>query len=226
MKPFLALVLMVALASCSKNETDSLREENARLKTELETVTQERDGYKAQIDQIRAALENPSSPDASLPDANLNPPVTAPETAPTTPDATTPPPSNVTPPDSSSPAPLPENSTPAPTSSQAVTKLKSYAENVLSAAQNYKAQNRKEPPTECADGYTAGDSQGRRRGQHRSGVHPDDSRRWFLHGAGARLERQQRHRAVNQTHHHRRDAACCALFACARASRTPSSRAP
>jgi hypothetical protein len=164
MKPFLAFVLIVALASCSKNETDSLRDENARLKTELETVTRERDGYKAQIDQIRAALENPSSPDASLPDSNLNPPVAPPDTATpapatpntATPDATTPP-SSVTPPDSSSPAPLPENTAPAPTSSEAVTKLKSYAENVLSAAQNYKAQNSKEPPTECADGYTAGD---------------------------------------------------------------------
>jgi hypothetical protein len=160
MRYLAALLLMLSLASCAKSETDSLRDENTKLKQQLETVTMERDGFKAQLDRVREALNNtapatdpatggdpssstPDNPSSSATPPSADPPatVTPPSiTAPTEPNAGNPPSSG------SDPSPV-EN----------VTKLKAYADNVLSAAQNFKAQNQKEPPTECAKGYKAGD---------------------------------------------------------------------
>jgi hypothetical protein len=153
MRYLAALVLMLSLASCAKSETDSLRDENLRLKQQLETVTMERDGFKAQLDRVREALNNTAP--ASNPD---------PSSDPTNPSSVTPPPadvpSTVTPP--SITAPTEPNAGDPPTSADVapaenVAKLKAYADNVLSAAQNFKAQNQKEPPTDCAKGYKAGD---------------------------------------------------------------------
>lgn len=143
-----ALLLMLSLASCAKSETDALRDENITLKRQLETVTAERDTYQARLEAVRAALGG-QAPVTTVPNA------TAPETAPP-----------ATPPDSSTSAPpvAPDPSaaptTPAPIlvdPAATLTRLKAYAENVLSAAQNFKSQAGTEPPTDCSSGYKAGE---------------------------------------------------------------------
>jgi hypothetical protein len=156
MRYFAALLLMFSLASCAKSETDSLRDENTKLKQQLESVTMERDGFKAQLDRVREALNNTAP--ASDPATSNDPSSSAPDNggSSVTPDA----PSTVVPP--SITAPTEPNAGDPPASGSVapvenVAKLKAYADNVLSAAQNFKAQNQKDPPTDCAKGYKAGD---------------------------------------------------------------------
>ena len=164
-KVLAALLLMLSLASCAPTETDALRTENTTLKRQLETVTTERDTFKAKLDAVRAALEGTvpvtGSPDATTPapEAPSTPPVpdsTAPSIGSNTPPA----------PDSSPTAPAPDASAtpaiPAPTpvdpaASEREARLKVYADNVLSAAQNFKSQAATEPPTDCSSGYKAGE---------------------------------------------------------------------
>jgi hypothetical protein len=165
MKYIAALFLILALVACQRSESDTLRDENRRLKTELEMVTKERDAFKTQLDGIRAILEN-SSADTTNPSSSStpNPPPNNPPTPPATP--TTPPEGIPSSPDNTSPSAAPpitggalppSSANPAPSSSEATEKLRIYAESVLSAAQNFKAQRQQEPPTDCSSGYTAGD---------------------------------------------------------------------
>ena len=74
------IAVLILLNSCAIPESEQLRKENIDLKAQLETVTQERDALKSQIDLIRKALEAPavipdsgapgeSSPSAPAPDS-------------------------------------------------------------------------------------------------------------------------------------------------------------
>ncbi len=158
----IALLLALALASCAKNETDTLRDSNQRLQTQLETVTKERDTYKAKLDGIRQALDGSSAtaPDSANPDSSRSgssTPDTNGDSTALPPAATQPPLTLPAPPALPVPTPPPSSGTALPPSNEAVTKLKAYADNVLTAAQNYKAQNKQEPPTSCQNGYEAGD---------------------------------------------------------------------
>ena len=158
---FATLLLMLSLASCAPNETDALRNENTTLKRQLETVTTERDTFKARLEAVRVALEG-SAPVTTVPETTA-PEITAPETAsPATPPSS----SSTTPPIDPSITPAPDpNATPTipaptpvdPATSERAARLKTYADNVLSAAQNFKAQAGNEPPTDCSSGYKAGE---------------------------------------------------------------------
>lgn len=146
-----AALLMLSLASCAPNETDALRDENTTLKRQLETVTAERDTFKAQLEAVRSALEG-AAPITSAPDM----------TSPATPPSSSAPASAVDPsvtpaPDSSATPTIPAPTPVDPSTSERATRLKSYAENVLSAAQNFKSQAGSEPPTDCSSGYKAGE---------------------------------------------------------------------
>jgi hypothetical protein len=157
MKYLLAILLAFALAACQRSESDTLRDENQRLKTELETVTKERDAFKQQLEGIRAVLENSGAvttipaPDSSTPQAAPTPPA-----APDSGSSSVPPSAPVEPPPSSGALPAP-SATPDAPSSDAAQKLRAYAESVLSAAQNFQAQTKQAPPTDCSSGYAAGD---------------------------------------------------------------------
>lgn len=133
-----AFALMLSLASCAPNETAVLRDENTNLKRQLEVVTTERDAFKARLEAVRAALEG----NASV--------VAAPDTA----SPVTPPDSSVTP---NSTPPIPAPTPVDPAIAERAARLKAYADNVLSAAQNFKSQAGAEPPTDCSSGYKAGE---------------------------------------------------------------------
>jgi hypothetical protein len=63
-----SIVLALLVTGCALPESEQLRKENTDLKAQLETVTQERDALKLQIDSIRKALEAPIVvPDLSTP---------------------------------------------------------------------------------------------------------------------------------------------------------------
>ena len=143
-KVLAALLLLLSLASCAPTETDALRTENTTLKRQLETMTAERDAFKARLEAVKGALEGAA------------PATAAPET--TAPDATVPPSSSPTPaPDSSATPPSPAPTPVDPAAAERTARLKAYADNVLSAAQNFKSQAATEPPTDCSSGYKAGD---------------------------------------------------------------------
>jgi hypothetical protein len=68
MKILVTVALLVLLNACAIPESEQLRKENVDLKAQLETVTQERDALKLQIDSIRKALEAPAVvPDSGAP---------------------------------------------------------------------------------------------------------------------------------------------------------------
>ncbi len=145
-KLLIAALLMLSLASCAPNETAALRDENTTLKRQLEVVTSERDAFKTQLEAVKAALEG-AAPVAPTPDASS--PTTPPDSS-TAPSVTTPPDSSTAP---SIPAPTPVD----PAVAERTAQLKTYADNVLSAAQNFKSQAGSEPPTDCSSGYKAGE---------------------------------------------------------------------
>lgn len=146
-----ALLLMLSLASCAKSETDALRDENTTLKRQLETVTAERDTFKARLEAVRAALEG-KTPVATVPELTspTSPSGSSPTAPPVDPNVAPAPDSSAT---STIPAPTPADSA----TTERATRLKTYADNVLSAAQNFKSQAGSEPPTDCSSGYKAGE---------------------------------------------------------------------
>jgi hypothetical protein len=163
---FTAALIGLTLTACAPSESDALRGENATLKQQLEAVTKERDDLRARVDAARAALEGRAvtTPDASAPDPN-RPLETDPNASPLAPSAppvdpnTTPAP---TPPAPPPPAPTPPAAEPSPPpatpgTSEVMTRLRTYADNVLSAAQNYNAQTKNVPSADCRNGYAAGD---------------------------------------------------------------------
>jgi hypothetical protein len=82
---FVSIITAFLMVGCALPESEQLRKENTDLKAQLETVTQERDALKLQIDSIRKALEAPAMvPDASAP--NSSTPVTP---VPVTPNSST-----------------------------------------------------------------------------------------------------------------------------------------
>jgi hypothetical protein len=66
-----SIALLLLFTGCAIPESEQLRKENTDLKAQLETVTQERDALKLQIDSIRKALEAPAVvPDSSTPESS------------------------------------------------------------------------------------------------------------------------------------------------------------
>jgi hypothetical protein len=64
--------MLLLFTACAIPESEQLRKENVDLKAQLETITQERDALKLQIDSIRKALEAPAViPDSSMPDSGV-----------------------------------------------------------------------------------------------------------------------------------------------------------
>jgi hypothetical protein len=93
-----SIVTILLMTGCALPESEQLRKENVDLKAQLETVTQERDALKVQIESIRRALEAPAvvpesgsaaptstAPDSSSPDASVPNPGTPSEVAPANP---------------------------------------------------------------------------------------------------------------------------------------------
>ncbi len=176
------IAVFLLFTGCAIPESEQLRKENIDLKAQLETVTQERDALKLQIESIRKALEAPAIvPDSAAPGESSS---GAPVPNSSTPDTGTVPP-EVAPvnPGSSSdsgvmPAPsekMPETPTPeqpvTPQSTAPVTpspeaegggaavttsSLYKYANEVVQAATNYRVQTQQATPTDCSLGYSAG----------------------------------------------------------------------
>jgi hypothetical protein len=82
-----SIVLALLVTGCALPESEQLRKENTDLKAQLETVTQERDALKLQIDSIRKALEAPAvvpdsgapvMPNSSTPETGMVPPEASP----------------------------------------------------------------------------------------------------------------------------------------------------
>ncbi len=186
MKAILTALLALALVSCSTEDGAKLKSENDALKAQLEQVTRERDQFKSQIDRVRAALDGTLAPSVTTPGATPDSSTTPPETTPanpvapsgsdmgatpstpstSSPDSLNPviPDSNTPAPSTSSPAPTnPDFSSPGPTlppatnNASSLESLTDYANQVLSAAQNFKAQTKQEAPIACANGYVAGE---------------------------------------------------------------------
>ena len=117
---FVSIVTALLMTGCALPESEQLRKENTDLKAQLETITQERDALKLQIDSIRKALEAPSTiPDSAAPAPSSGTPdfgtrdsgPTLPETVPLNPGSSD---SGVTPasPEKPSEMPVPEQSVP------------------------------------------------------------------------------------------------------------------
>jgi hypothetical protein len=183
---FVSIITAFLMIGCALPESEQLRKENTDLKAQLETVTQERDALKLQIDSIRKALEAPAVvPDSSTPDstAPVMPNSSTPETGTVPPEVSPANPgsdSGVTPtlpektPETSVPeTPTPETPTPeqpvTPQSTAPVTPnpemggaavttspLYKYANEVVQAATNYRVQTQQAPPPDCSLGYSAG----------------------------------------------------------------------
>lgn len=79
-----SIALLLLFTGCAIPESEQLRKENTDLKAQLETVTQERDALKLQIESIRKALEAPAVvPDSGAPGESSS-------GAPATPNSSTP----------------------------------------------------------------------------------------------------------------------------------------
>lgn len=182
MKRYLLAILALALVSCNlpdpqeaarlKTDNETLLAQVSTLTKERDTAVLERDDLQKRLEQIKSALENlptttpapvaptaPATPDSSaatpaMPDSSTATPAmpdsspTAPPTSSTTPDTKIVP----TPPDASTSSAIPATIPDA----TALEKLQKYADDVLTAAQNFKAQTRQEAPSNCIGGYAAG----------------------------------------------------------------------
>jgi hypothetical protein len=168
MKMILALFVSLMFVACNSPETENLKKENSDLKTQLETVTKEREALKVQLDGIKAVLENaPGSTSITTPDSGATIPVT-PDSG-STPDssmgsgnssADSTSPSTAAPAPSNTPSSDGSNATTPDSSSSASPKPSSavemYAKAVLETAQKYNSETQQSPPTDCSSGYTAG----------------------------------------------------------------------
>jgi hypothetical protein len=183
MRRYLLALLVFVLVGCNlpdpqeaarlKTENESLKAQVTALTAERDAAVSERDDLLGRLGKIKAALEN-------LPVTSSAPAM--PETAPVAPETPATPvtPETVTPvvpetpevPQTPATPVVPETSVPAtpavPDSSiavvppangaevSAVEKLRVYADEVLTAAQNFKAQTKQEAPVNCVNGYAAG----------------------------------------------------------------------
>jgi hypothetical protein len=175
MKRFLPALLALALVGCNlpdPQETARLKTENETLQATVKSLTSERDTAIAERDDLRSRLQAIKDALENLPTSNSSPaPLTptAPE-VPTAPDSSATPTSPDAPsasPDSSATPSAPET-TPEPSATPALPpvtaspdtpvleQLQKYADDVLTAAQNFKAQTRQEAPSNCLNGYAAG----------------------------------------------------------------------
>ena len=165
MKRYLLAILAFALVGCNlpdPQEAARLKTENETLQAQVSSLTSQRDAavlerndLRQRLEQIKAALENlPTSTSSSALVAPVVPPVPETPVVPETPPATTPE-TPAMPEAPAAPATPDSSSTPLIPSS-ALEKLQAYANEVLTAAQNFKAQTKQEAPTNCKDGYAAG----------------------------------------------------------------------
>jgi hypothetical protein len=177
---FVSIITAFLLSGCAIPESEQLRKENIDLKAQLETVTQERDALKLQIDSIRKALEAPSTipdsgapgesgsgapamPNLSTPDTGTVPPEVAPINPGSSDSGITPAPSEKMPETPEQPV-TPQSTAPVTPSPQAETggaavttsPLYKYANEVVQAATNYRVQTQQAPPPDCSLGYSAG----------------------------------------------------------------------
>ena len=172
------IAVLLLFTGCAIPESEQLRKENMDLKAQLETVTQERDALKLQIDSIRKALEAPSmipdsgapAPDSGTQDfGTRDSGPTLPEVAPVNPGSSdsgiTPAPSeklpSERPPETPEQPATPQSTAPSPQAEiggAAVTTspLYRYANEVVQAATNYRVQTQQVPPPDCSLGYSAG----------------------------------------------------------------------
>ena len=173
MKWMIVSVLALSLIACNNGEVDTLRQENARLKMQLEAITRERDDLKTQVDSVRAALSQtpnstdpsgtgPSDPTSGTGSSDPTSGGTGAGTAApsgstgstepqaTEPPATEPQASGTTPSDTGTTASISGQA-----SSQAVT---IYAQDVIKAAAAYATSTGSTAPEDCTNGYEAGSS--------------------------------------------------------------------
>jgi hypothetical protein len=178
------MILALVLVGCNlpdpqeatrlKTENETLQAQVSALTSERDAAVLERDDLRGRLEKIKTALENlPSS--SSMAISTPSPAPTVPETtAPTVPETTVP--LATTPPEvipaPKTPTPTAPETTPAPATpdsstlalppvsagadASALEKLQVYANEVLTAAQNFKAQTRQEAPLNCTNGYAAG----------------------------------------------------------------------
>jgi hypothetical protein len=91
-----SIALLLLFTGCALPESEQLRKENVDLKAQLETVTQERDALKLQIDSIRKALEAPGvvpgviAPGESVPNESAPNESVPGDSSPVTPNSSTP----------------------------------------------------------------------------------------------------------------------------------------
>jgi hypothetical protein len=185
MNRIFVIALFLLLTGCAIPESEQLRKENVDLKAQLETVTQERDALKLQIDSIRKALEAPgtiadpgvsnesnsgesssgapATPNSSVPDTGTVPPEVAPVNPGSSDSGITPAPSEQRPEAPTPAQPVTPQSTPPvmpnpDMGGAAVTTspLYKYANEVVQAATNYRIQTQQVPPPDCSLGYSAG----------------------------------------------------------------------
>ncbi len=160
MKWLFVSILALSLVACTNSEVDSLRQENARLKMQLEAITRERDDLKTQLDSVRAALDQPpGSTDSSDAGSSSTDPNSAGSSDPTSGSAgssdmgagsTEPQASGTTPSDAGT-----ASSNSGQATSQAVT---TYAQDVIKAAAAYATSTGSTAPEDCTNGYEAGSS--------------------------------------------------------------------
>ncbi len=172
MKRYLVLILALVLVGCNlpdPQEAARLKTENETLQAQVTTLTSERDAAVLERDDLRGRLEKIKTALENLPAISSmtapSPAPTVPETTvPSVPETTTPAAPETTAPNTPETVPetTPDSSTPAlppvsaGTDASLLEKLQAYTNEVLTAAQNFKAQTRQEAPLNCTNGYAAG----------------------------------------------------------------------
>ncbi len=149
-----ATILIVLFVSCSNPEADKLRQENAQLKSQLETVVQERDALKTQVESVRSALGQGMS---GMPSSGTGSGDSSSSTGDSSSSTTSPNDSSGNSSSSNSSSDPGTSSTTPPSSPQVTPAVLAYAQDVLKVAATYGAASGT-PPTDCAKGYEAGSS--------------------------------------------------------------------